>query len=143
MLLRGWRMVALFSVCAGIALAAETPDGMSDAEVAEFLETLQQAVRADKPEAIAALTAFPLRVDVGGRVMRIADAKEFAKSYRSLFTKPVRDAVLAQKASALLRNAQGSMIGGGEVWFSGICEDVACGRSRVAIIAVNVPKAKR
>jgi hypothetical protein len=140
---RAWSMIVLFSVSAGIAVGAETPDGMSDAEVAEFLATLQQAVRADKPEAVAAMTAFPLRVDMAGRAMRIADAKAFVKSYRSLFTKPVRDAVLAQQASGLFRNAQGSMIGGGEVWFSGICEDVACGRSRVAIIAVNVPKAKR
>jgi hypothetical protein len=135
-------MMAVF-VCAGVVVGAHTPDGMSDTEVAEFLATLQQAVRADKPEAVAELTAFPLRVDVAGREMRIADAKAFAKSYRSLFTKPVRDAVLAQKAPALLRNAQGSMIGSGEVRFSGICQDVACGRSRVAIVAVNVPKGKR
>jgi hypothetical protein len=125
--------------------SATSPDGLTDAEAAQFVLVLQEAVRADAPRAVAALIAFPLRVNGAKGPSRIPNADVFVRRYRTIFTDSVRTAVLAQTLAQVFRNWRGGMIGNGELWFAGVCANAhalgqpggACPRSRVAVIAVN------
>jgi hypothetical protein len=86
---------------------------------------------------VAALVIFPLRVYHGRKATRIQDAQVFVHDYPHIFTTEVTRAVLAQKPGDLFHNWQGSMIGNGQVWFSGVCSDAACTHSRIGVTAVN------
>ena len=68
-----------------------------------------------------------------------ASKDEFARRYDELFTPAVVAAVEQQTYATLFANAEGVMIGNGEVWFSGICADATCSDASVKIIAVNQP----
>jgi hypothetical protein len=130
---------------AALAATATGPDGLDDEEVTSFLTRLQDAVRADEPKAFASLLNLPLRVNyaVKGQrnrvsTVRVATIDRFARDYTRIFTPRVKAAVLAQSSDKLFRNAQGVMIGDGEVWYAGVCRDKKCSAPRIGVIAVNV-----
>jgi hypothetical protein len=110
---------------------------MTEDQSAQFLAALQDAVKSGQPKAVAALVIFPLRVYHGRRATRIKDAPAFVRDYPHIFTTEVTRAVLAQKPGDLFHNWQGSMIGNGQVWFSGVCNDAACSHQRIGVTAVN------
>ena len=133
--------VALAALLATSAAgAAETRfDGVTEQEVAVFLATLQVALRADKPAAVADLVVFPLRVNAPTSKAFVKTRGEFVRGYARIFTPPVRSAILAQSAADLFRNWQGFMIGNGEIWFRGVCPDPSCSTHRIGVVTVNVP----
>lgn len=132
------------SIHAAHAATAVGPDGLDDEDVATFLAQLQEAVRAEDAKAVAALVNLPLRVNyaVRGRrgavnAVRITTSERFVRDYARIFTPNVKQAVLGQAPDKLFRNAQGVMIGDGEVWYAGVCQDRKCTSVHIGIIAVN------
>lgn len=113
-------------------------DGLTEDEVTAFLGALQEAVRSDKPAAVADLVVFPLRVNKPPQTSLVKTRSEFLRRYAALFTPAVRAAILRQRPAELFRSWQGFMIGNGEIWFTGICPDTSCSTHRVGVITVNV-----
>jgi hypothetical protein len=110
---------------------------MTEDQSVQFLAALQDAVKSGQPKAVSALVIFPLRVYHGRKATRIKDAQAFVHDYPRIFTAEVAKAVLTQKPGDLFHNWQGSMIGNGQVWFSGVCTDAACSHQRIGVTAVN------
>jgi hypothetical protein len=94
---------------------------------------------AEDRAAVAAMVAYPFETTIAGEDVTLASKDEFARRYDELFTPAVVAAVEQQTYATLFANAEGVMIGNGEVWFSGICADATCSDASVKIIAVNQP----
>jgi hypothetical protein len=107
------------------------------APLQEFLATLQSAAAAKDWTAIGARVAYPLKVSLAGRRVRIRSAAEFAAHARQILTPKVLAAIQAQTYAGLFANAQGVMIGDGEVWFTSVCPDTRCSDATVRITAFN------
>jgi hypothetical protein len=129
------------------AALAIGPDGLSDAEVAAFLVSLQDSVRSNDPKKVAALVKIPLRVgystknsERAARVVTISGPSEFVRRYPEIFTADVRAAVLTQSPATLFRNWQGVMIGNGELWYAGVCQDARCSTRQIRVISLNIVK---
>ena len=92
------------------------PDGLTTSALAATLGQLQQAVAANDAAGVAALTSFPLQVNfASGRKQKLS-RQQFSARFAEIFTPKVREAVAGQQPDALFRNAQGAMIGDGQVW---------------------------
>jgi hypothetical protein len=134
-----------------VAVAPLSTMAQSDAEVSKtldslfgdhkpyqaFLVELQKAVAAADKPAVAGLIGYPLKTKVAGKATTLHNAHEFTGHYDALMTAKVTAAIKGQAYAKLFANAQGVMIGDGEVWFSGICSDTACSKQTVKVIAVN------
>jgi hypothetical protein len=107
------------------------------APLQEFLATLKSEAAAKDWAAIGARVAYPLRVSLAGRRVRIRNAVEFAAHSQQILTPKVLAAIQAQTYAGLFANAQGVMIGNGEVWFTGVCPDTRCSDAPVRITAFN------
>lgn len=119
--------------------AEETgPDGLTSQALAVYLKQLQQAVKSDSAAEVAKLVSFPLRVNGLAGKNRKLNAAQFAKEYASVFTPAIKATVLKQEAKTLFRKSEGAMMGDGEVWLSGICEDSKCVKSQIKVISVNL-----
>jgi len=82
-----------------------------------FLAQLQAAVQSNNKEEIAEMVGYPLLVLRDGKRTRIPRKEALLSNYDRIFTAPVRDAILQQKAECLFGNSSGAMVGSGEVWF--------------------------
>jgi hypothetical protein len=139
-------LIALFVAVASLPAMAQ-----SDAEVSKtldslfgdhkpyqaFLAELQKAVAAADKPAVAGLIGYPLKTKVAGKATTLHNAQEFTAHYDALMTAKITGAVKGQAYGKLFANAQGVMIGDGEIWFSGICSDTACSKQAVKVIAIN------
>lgn len=120
------------------SLAQRIPvTGIGLEEARAFFATLQAAVRAGNRAAVSALVEFPIEVSVAGNRRTISSRRAFEKRYDSIICKQVADVILSQDFESLFANWRGLMIGRGEVWFGGICEDTKCAARRVRITAIN------
>ncbi|WMJ67600.1 hypothetical protein [Stenotrophomonas sp. 24(2023)] len=99
--------------------------------------TLQKGVAANDAKAVAALPIYPLRVNVGGKERKIADAAAFEREYDSIITADIAKAIAAQKFDDLFVNWKGVMLGKGQVWINGICADNTCAHPQVGIVAIQ------
>ena len=115
--------------CEGSTVDNQGPETAKAARA--FLARLQDAVRANDKDKIAAMISFPLNVIHGDKRARIHDKQTFLAHYDSLFDEHVRKTILEQSTHCLFGNANGEMIGKGEVWFSEM------GDGSVKIITVN------
>lgn len=104
-----------------------------------FFGAMQQAIADDDRDAVAAMARYPLEVHREGETLVVDDARGFETRYGEIITDGVREAVADQTYERLLANWKGVMVGRGEIWFSGICDDADCEDATVKIIAVNVP----
>lgn len=102
-----------------------------------FLSALQQAVAAGDEDRVAAMVAYPLEVTVDGRRVALPSPERFVERYDQLLTPGVEAAIAGQRYATLFANADGVMIGDGEVWFSGVCGDAGCAEVSVKIIAIQ------
>lgn len=137
---------ALAAVCGTLSPAAAQSSAQTAAEVdarlddlfgahapyRAFLAELQAAVAADDRSAVAAMVSYPLNTKVDGAAVSIDSAAAFVDQYGALMTEKVTEAVAEQTYAGLFANAQGAMIGDGEIWFTGVGED-----ETVKIIAIN------
>ncbi|OHV84470.1 hypothetical protein [Rhizobium sp. LCM 4573] len=102
---------------------------------ADFLAKLQKAVAADDKETVASMVDYPFQARIGGKAVKINDARHFIADYDKVVTAKVKGAVAKQTYPTLFANWQGVMIGDGEVWFSEIGKDEQ--HMAVKIIAIN------
>jgi hypothetical protein len=96
-----------------------------------FLAQLQAAVQANDKGKIASMISYPMNVIHGDKRGRIRDKQTFLARYDTIFDEHIRQTILKQSARCLFGNANGEMIGSGEVWFSEM------GDGSVKIITVN------
>jgi|HubBroStandDraft_1064217.scaffolds.fasta_scaffold02351_4 hypothetical protein len=108
-----------------------------------FLTDLQQAVAKDARSEVAAMVAYPLTTHIAGKKIILQTPAEFLQHYDQLLPAKALAVIRAQTYPALFANAQGVMIGAGEVWFSGVCADSTCGSRTVRITAINPPAKER
>lgn len=101
------------------------------------IRAFQRAVAAKEAAAVAALVAYPLTVKLGGKSVKIRDAKEFEARYAAIVTPAIAAAIAKQRYGALFVNGQGVMFGNGEAWIGGICKDAACARFDVKVVALQ------
>jgi hypothetical protein len=150
------RAMNLARLCIALAMAAVAPAAaQSDAQTsarldalfgahepyAAFLARLKDAVAAGDHRSVAAMIAYPLETRIAGLPVTLAAPADALRRYDQLFTAPVVAALEAQTYATLFAAAEGVMVGDGEIWFSGICDDAACSAVSVKIIAVNPPVA--
>ncbi len=143
------RGVLLLGLCAGPA--SIPPSYAADADIdsrldtlfgahaptRQFLAELQSDAAGKNWPAIAARVAYPLRIALSGKRTRIRTPVEFAAHAGQILTPKVLGAIRTQAYGALFANAQGVMIGDGEVWFSSVCKDTTCSSSSIKITAFN------
>lgn len=98
----------------------------------QMFELAKAAVAADEKAAVAELILLPLQVN-GETPMKIKSKEEFIEKYDQIMTKPVKDALAAQKVDDLFVRDQGVMVGNGQLWFGASAEEPQV----YGIIAVN------
>lgn len=144
------RIVALLSLGAA-ALAAAGPVRETDADVddvidllhgdhapfREVFDRLRQAVAAHDGAAVAALVRFPIEVTAGRARVPVATPAEFVAQYDRIVTPAIAAVIAQQDWDALFVNAQGVMLGDGQVWLAGECADKACSAMQVRVVTIQ------
>ena len=115
------------------------PDGLTSKELKAFLKALQFAVIVGNPAEVARFVSFPLRVNYDNGKHRKITKTQFVPIYNKIFTPKIKAALLSQQAEDLFRSWRGAMVGGGELWLSGVCTEQNCKRYELLITSVNVP----
>jgi len=104
----------------------------------DFFEQLKQNVAKENKEQVAKLVDYPLKVNIKGKKTVIKNNVDFVRNYSEIITSHIAKAITTQKYADLFSRDTGIMIGQqGEVWFSGICDDSACKKPIIKIIAIN------
>jgi hypothetical protein len=111
--------------------------GLEVSETTQFLDALKSQMAERNRAAVCALASYPLAVHAKEGETKIADAATCQARYERIFNARVLDAVRKQNFDDLFANWRGVMIGDGELWFSGVCEDRECKRKAIKIISVN------
>jgi hypothetical protein len=75
---------------------------------------------------VVRLVDLPLRVNFAEGARTYRDRGSIERDFDRIFTPPVRQAILDQRADRLFTNYQGAMIGDGEVWFDQTCPNASC-----------------
>ena len=101
----------------------------------------QQAVAAHDADAVARMAAYPFSATIDGKPRKIQDAAAFVAAYDRIVTPAIAKIVTGQKYAELFVNGKGVMFGNGEVWLNGICQDNACKKMDVRVIAVQATEA--
>lgn len=104
-----------------------------------FFTKLKTAIAEDNKTVVAAMIRYPFRTNIDGERITIPGASDFTARYEEMVTDRVREVVANQHYENLFANWQGVMVGRGEIWFGGICEDNSCEEAEVFIIAINTP----
>jgi hypothetical protein len=102
----------------------------------ELFYAFKVALEEGKSDIVVSLVNYPLTVTIDGDAATYASEQDLLDAYDSVFTEAIVEAVSNQEYGDLFVNSEGVMIGNGEVWISGICEDSACSSAppRVAVI---------
>lgn len=103
----------------------------------EAITAFQQAVKAHDAAGVAALVRYPIKVRIGGSSRTIKTPQAFIAKYDSIITPAIAAAVQDEPYGDMMVNAQGVMLGRGEVWINGICRDKACTKSDVRVITIQ------
>ncbi|MCZ8179861.1 MAG: hypothetical protein O9309_12635 [Rhizobium sp.] len=106
------------------------------ADYKELFYAFKVAVEEGKSDIVVSLVNYPLTVTIDGEDATYESEQELLDNYDSVFTEGIVEAISGQEYGNLFVNSEGVMIGNGEVWISGICEDSACTSAppRVAVI---------
>jgi hypothetical protein len=133
---------ALFSSSAGAQTAGEVNQSLDQLfgdhkPYQAFFAKLQKAVADTDKATVAGLISYPFQARIKGKAVKIRDAQHFIADYDKVITAKVAGAVAKQSYATLFANAQGVMIGDGEVWFSGVCSDSSCKQQTIQITAIN------
>lgn len=106
------------------------------ADYKELFYAFKVALEEGKSDIVASLVNYPITVTIDGEQATYSSEQELLDAYDSVFTETIVEAVSNQEYGDLFVNSEGVMIGNGEVWISGICEDSACSNAppRVAVI---------
>lgn len=121
------KQAAQTSVEETVAATVETPQAAAPAEapavmpvpadIPAFLAALQAAIASDNRAAVAAMVRYPLTTyNNGVATAEYADAGALLAVYDALFTPAVQAAIRSATPETLFTNADGVMIGNGEIW---------------------------
>lgn len=137
---------ALALVLVATPVAAQTRDDVVAALQANFgnpeifdeaFAVIQAAIAEDDVASLAEYIPFGTPLNVNGEEVVLADEAELAARYDELITPEIKDVVAAQTFETLFVNADGVMLGNGEVWLNGICIDDACTDFTVKIVTLQ------
>jgi len=103
----------------------------------EAFAAIQAAVADDDAETVAAWVAYPFSATINGEDYALEGPEGFVEHYDGIVTEEVKVAVVEQKYEELFVNAEGIMVGNGQMWLSGICKDYACAEFEVRIITIQ------
>lgn len=103
----------------------------------DVIARFQAGVKAHDARAVAALVSFPIEVAVGGKARSIRSGADFVAHYDAIMTDRIVAAVADEAYGDMFVNAQGVMLGDGEVWISGVCRDDACAQSDVRVVKIQ------
>lgn len=105
----------------------------------EAFETIQAAVAEGDGPTLAEYFPYGTPIRVDGVEVVLESEYDLYQRYDELITPAIAEAVAAQAFETLFVNADGVMLGDGEMWLSGICSDDSCTEFEVKIIALNSP----
>lgn len=88
--------------------------------------SLQKGVATHDAAAVAALISYPITIKINGHAVIFRTPRQFIASYDQVFTPAITKAVTDQKYADLFVNAQGIMLGNGQIWLNGVCVDYQC-----------------
>lgn len=135
----------------GATLLASSPSLADEASVDQQIENLlgdaadykelfyafKVALEEEKSDIVVSLINYPLTVNIDGDEATYSSEQELLDAYDSVFTETIVEAVSNQEYGDLFVNSEGVMIGNGEVWISGICEDSACTSAPPRVAAIQ------
>lgn len=104
---------------------------------AEAFAAIQTAVADYEAEAVARWVAYPFSASIDGETHAIAGAEDFVMHYDEIVTEEVRETVTNQRYEDLFVNAEGVMLGNGQMWLNGVCSDDGCSETDVRIVAIR------
>ncbi|MDN4091931.1 hypothetical protein P4U99_18585 [Brevibacillus agri] len=81
-----------------------------------FFDKLQEAVKAGNKAQVARMVQYPLRINKDGGSRYVQNEQQFLAEYDEIVTPKVKEALLAQNVRETFVNAQGVMVGNGELW---------------------------
>ncbi|THV23322.1 hypothetical protein [Peteryoungia ipomoeae] len=126
----------LFAATLGVAGASRADEASVDrqietllgdaADYKELFYAFKVALEEGQSDIVVSLVTYPLTVTIDGEEAAYDTEQELLDAYDSVFIEPIVEAVSNQEYGDLFVNSEGVMIGNGEVWISGICEDSAC-----------------
>lgn len=103
----------------------------------DVFDRLQKGLAAGDKAGVAALVSYPLQIHMKGKTLKLASAQDLVKHWDEVFTPEITKAIADQQFSGLFVNAQGAMLGDGQVWISAVCDDDACKSSKTLITAIQ------
>jgi hypothetical protein len=128
-------LLALACVAADRA-RAEGPTAEDERFFAEL-----QAVGRDDAAWVCGRIGYPLVIRTARAALRIAGTAACLERYAAIFPPGLKAIVAAQAPAALFKNADGLMVGDGELWFAPTLRDADDENSvEYLIIAVNPPR---
>jgi hypothetical protein len=109
-------MSASNSQNAAMAIQSNYPPELRASEEAYF-GRVRDAVETDNKEWLANQISYPIKLYVNNKRVVISDKYTFLKCYEEIFNKRVKEAIVAQDKTKLLRDSHGTGVGRGELWF--------------------------
>jgi len=108
---------------------------LGDAQQYESVfNAFRKAVATGDRPAVVEQIRFPLNV-AEGRTIR--DAGEFMRNYERIITPAVKKVVAEAQFDDVSVSQRGVMLGDGQVWLNGECQDAGCARSDVKVITIQ------
>jgi hypothetical protein len=96
-----------------------------------FLAEIKASIASDDGAAFARLVKYPLEVHSPHRSKTYRDSRSLLRDYARIVTQEFRRKVASQRADCLFGNAEGVMVGDGEIWFARV-------DGRMQIVSLNV-----
>ncbi len=145
------RLLRLLLIAFSVILAGSPTSRADEASVDEQIETLlgpasdykelfyafKVALEEGKSDIVVSLVNYPITVRIDGNEETYASEAELLDGYDDVFTDAILEAVANQEYGDLFVNSEGVMIGNGEVWITGICDDNACSTATPRIMTIQ------
>ena len=103
----------------------------------ELFYAFKVALEEGKSDIVVSLVNYPITVRIDGSEETYSSEDELLAAYDDVFTDAIREAVANQDYGDLFVNSEGVMIGDGQVWITGICDDSACTTALPRIMTIQ------
>jgi hypothetical protein len=121
------------SIAQGSNPDAYTTLGLSSSAGRNFFDSIRRAIKEDDREAVASLVRYPLLVfDKSGHKREIGSPNQLMKEFGSVFSTPVKSAILCQSFDRLMVSNKGVMFANGTLW-----ADVSSAGTGLEIVTLN------
>jgi hypothetical protein len=115
-----------------------TLQGLDPTRVSAVLQQLKAAVRSDDVQALRAVSANPLRLYETGVLRLVSTPENFEEAKAVLMSPRLKQVVAAADMDSLFVNAQGAMLGDGDIWIGSMCGSRACDTADIVVSTVNI-----